>query len=101
MWIADLVSGELMDLDTGCQPTWLADRRRLAHIRERGMREGTGIVGRNLAGGGASVVADNDAPLGHEYFPTVTQPIALRGKSGTSKCHQGVGFPSSVPRFRS
>lgn len=100
MWIADLVSGDLMDLDAGCLLTWLADSRRLAQIRERGMRQGTGIVGRDLAGGGASVVADNDAPLGHEYFPTVTWDVQwLLGGAGRPGQHEHLAFESNYQLF--
>lgn len=74
VWVADLVSGELTHLGAGCEPAWYPDGRRIAHIRESGMRQGTGIVARDLADPAAApVLADNDAPLGHEYFPTVTR----------------------------
>ncbi len=71
VWVADLATGEARHLGPGCEPGWFPDGR-IVFIREDGMRQGTGISMRGI-GPAVETVHDEDEPLGHEYFPSVSR----------------------------
>ncbi len=72
IWTADLASGKAVHAGAGCEPGWFPDGRRIFHIRERGMKAGTGVVLRSLPDGDPETLQDGDSPRGHEYFPSLT-----------------------------
>jgi uncharacterized protein (TIRG00374 family) len=72
-WVADLHTGEARHLGSGCEPSWFPDGQRIVFVREGdALRERTGIMQRRLDSLAEEVLVDQDAPLGHEYFPSVT-----------------------------
>jgi Tol biopolymer transport system component len=55
----------------GCEPGWMPDGR-VVWVSEDGGRERTGIFVSDANTGKIETLQDDDAPRGHEYFPTVT-----------------------------
>lgn len=71
-WTVEFPAGALEYVGNGCEPGWFPDGR-LAWVREGEARERTGIFVYDPARGTREALQDDDAPFGHEYFPTVTR----------------------------
>ena len=71
-WIADLETGESRHVAQGCEPAWFPDSGKIAWIRQRDVRQGSGIFAWDMATGTTEEIQDADLPWGHEYFPTVS-----------------------------
>jgi Tol biopolymer transport system component len=72
-WAVELASGRAVHVGAGCEPAWFPDSRRIAWVRERGARQGTGIFVFDRETATARELQDAGPPLGHEYFPTVSR----------------------------
>ncbi|MDP3480981.1 MAG: lysylphosphatidylglycerol synthase domain-containing protein [Desulfoprunum sp.] len=72
-WAVRLEDGKAVLLGEGCQPVWSADPRQIYHVATTGMKERTGFRRAILPEGKGKTVLDNDAPRGHEYFPSIFQ----------------------------
>lgn len=70
-WAVRLEDGKAVHLGEGCQPVWSADPRQVYNVATTGMKERTGFRRTILPGGEGETVLDNDAPRGHEYFPSI------------------------------
>jgi len=70
-WVADLETHELSQVGWGCQPSWYSDSKRIAWISSRKALERTAIHHADLDTNERAILHDLDAPLGHEYFPTL------------------------------
>lgn len=71
-WGFDLRRGTAFEVGPGCEPTPTTDPRYVVWIRERDARGGSGVFLLDREKGSAVPLADADAPIGTEYFPTVT-----------------------------
>lgn len=71
-WWSELDGSRADRVGTGCEPGWFPDGRRVTWVREREMKERVGVCVRPIDGGDFAPLQDDDAPRGHEYFPTVT-----------------------------
>ncbi len=74
-WTVRLEDGKAVQLGEGegCQPVWSADPGRVYHVATTGMKERTGFLRSDLPEGKGRTVLDNDAPRGHEYFPSILE----------------------------
>lgn len=71
-WAVRLSDGHRVNLGNGCQPVWSADPSRVYYVATSDMKERTGFQRLLLPGGDdKKTVLDNDAPRGHEYFPSI------------------------------
>jgi uncharacterized protein (TIRG00374 family) len=70
-WIANLKTRESFLVGPGCEGTWFNDSRRIAWISTRNVKERTGIYMFDITTKTISLLHDDDAPRGHEYFPTI------------------------------
>ncbi len=77
LWWADLRSGKAFHVSDGCEGGWFCDGRRIVWIKDKGVRERTGIFEYDLQDGRISEIHDGDAPRGHEYFPTLAAEDAF------------------------
>ncbi len=71
-WVADLHSKQRTLIHAGCEPSWFPDSKQLAWMKKSGAKSGSGVMSYNLASHAVAELADDGAPLGHEYFPSVT-----------------------------
>lgn len=72
-WAVRLEDGKAVHLGEGCQPVWSTKPQQVYHVATTGMKERTGFRRTALPGGEGKTVLDNDAPRGHEYFPSILQ----------------------------
>ena len=69
-WLVDLASEQERHLSVGCEPGWWGNDR-IVWVGTQGVRDGSGIGVVELKEGKKWTLQDEDAPRGHEYFPTI------------------------------
>lgn len=84
-WVANLKTGETIHVGAGCEGTWFSDSKRLAWIATKNVKERTGIYMFDISTKTITPLHDDDAPRGHEYFPTIVKDRFLLW----SACKQG------------
>lgn len=70
VWIAEVNGAGSWRIAQGCEPAWAPDGKTLYYIGAPRYRERTAICRVHIDGGKREVVQDEDAPWGHEYFPS-------------------------------
>ena len=72
-WIAPLSRGAPTMMHRGCQANWFPNSKRLAWVKRSGAKALAGIMWYERGGTPQiGVLKDDGAPMGHEYFPKVT-----------------------------
>ncbi len=71
-WRVDLSTDGATKIARGCEPAWYPDLKS-AWIKKEGLKAGSGIMVYNPMSKKSSILLDNGPPLGHEYFPTISQ----------------------------
>ena len=77
LWWADLRTGKAFHVSDGCEGGWFCDGRRIVWIKDRDVRERTGIFEYDIERRVSLEMQDADAPRGHEYFPTLVDGDAF------------------------
>jgi uncharacterized protein (TIRG00374 family) len=72
-WGVNLENNTFFKIGHGCEPVSHPDGERIVWVSETGMKERSGFKAYSLSSKSATIYHDEDAPWGHEYFPSFSR----------------------------
>jgi Tol biopolymer transport system component len=72
-WYVELATGVAKRIGKGCEPNWFSKSQNLVWVNTANVKDRSGLLKFSQADNQTSVLADDDAPWGHEYFPSLGQ----------------------------
>jgi uncharacterized protein (TIRG00374 family) len=72
-WGVNLDTHTFFKIGHGCEPVIHPDGRKIIWVSETGMKERSGFKAYSLPDQSATIYHDEDAPWGHEYFPSFSK----------------------------
>jgi Tol biopolymer transport system component len=72
-WYVELATGLAKRIGKGCEPNWFSKSQSLVWVNTANVKDRSGLSKLNQVDNQTSVLADDDAPWGHEYFPSLGQ----------------------------